>query len=205
MRRGLLMSLGAAAILAAATTWTDRPVRAVAAVAIERSAVVGGRENAPRATMETGAPVLAAFAAGRGQGLDDAKRDIFGRRAEPPSPPAPASPAVASTAPPAVASTAPPASNVPNVPSQSAAGSSAAPVAVVAVPQMQLRFVGRMAAVDGSQWHYLARGASEFPVVTGQQLDEGYAVTSLSEEAVTLVHAPSGTAATVPIPRDRTR
>ncbi len=186
MRRGLLFSLGVAAMLAAASAWTDRPVQAVAAVN-GTSEMVGVRGTTTRETTATANRGVAAPDAGRGHGLEDAKRDIFALRSDP----------MPSQPPPVVRQV------TPTVPS-SAGNPGPAPRTVIAAaaPSIGLRFVGRMAPVEGGPLFYMARGASEFAVVAGQKVDEGYTVMSVSDEAVTLVHEITGTTATVPIPRD---
>lgn len=194
MRRGLLFALGIATLLAAASAWTDRPVQAVAALATRPLAISALVVPAARdaVTGPTGAPVAWAEAAPEarsGHGLEDAKRDIFSPRPAPGRSP-PLDLQVASVA-------------APLLPR-----SEAVPLAVPAAapaPSPELRYIGRMTAVEGRQLLYMARGAAEFPVVEGQQLDGGYAVTSLSEDVVTLAHPTTGATATVRIPRDRTR
>ena len=64
---------------------------------------------------------------------------------------------------------------------------------------MSLRFLGSMVTPAGERLVYLARGDTAVPVVVGDRLEEGYVVSALTAEAVTLVYPPMELRVIVPI------
>ena len=90
---------------------------------------------------------------------------------------------VAPPAPPSAASSAPPPPPPPPPP-----------------PVQDYRFLGRIAAPDGSQQVLLGRGDAAVSISKGMTLDNGYTIESISATAVSLIHLPSGARASVSIP-----
>ena len=108
--------------------------------------------------------------------VDPAKRDVFVPYAPPALPPPPVA-----RAPVPVAPVAP----LPPPPPQA--------------PVMSLRFLGSMVTPAGERLVYLARGDTAVPVIVGDRLEEGYVVSALSADAVTLVYPPLELRVIVPI------
>lgn len=109
--------------------------------------------------------------------IEPAKRDVFAPRAPLPQP--------------AVVTAAPPPQPQPVQP----------PAPTPQAPELNLRFLGNMVTPAGQRLVYLARGDAAVPVAVGDRLDEGYVVTSLTADAVTLVYPPLDVRVTLPISR----
>jgi hypothetical protein len=187
MRRGLWLALGASGLASAWALWGSLPDKdragtcpLIAAIAsADRPATVSHAQT----TLQT--PDRIALAAStplphtlQPWQLDVAVRDPFVPYALPP----PAEPPVPS-----------PEGKKPVRPE---------PIAepVRTAPPMDYRFLGRMLTPEGRPITLLARGDTTIEVQPGQQLDDGYRVEAVSEQAIRLAYPSLGTVVDVPIP-----
>ncbi len=77
-------------------------------------------------------------------------------------------------------------------------GPAKAPPSEPAKPQFPFRYVGKI--IDGGKREvFLARGEAHYSVGAGQTIDNLYKVEKFTDQAVTLVHLPSGARHQVPI------
>ncbi len=171
MRRGLTWSLIATVVLSAVALWGDKVPRVVSAIEPRiRDA------DTPEPRLADSSPTAVALASLPSElpriTAEPAKRDIFVPYA-PPTPAATPAPMPAITA-------APP-------PPQPQA------------PPITVRFLGSMTTPNGQRITYLARGDAAVPVSVDAQLEEGYVVTAIAADAVTLTHPGTQTRVTVPI------
>jgi hypothetical protein len=186
MRRGLWWALGSSGLASAWALWGSLPVtdRAgtplIAAIAsADRDAIVSHTQAAPqtlgRTALAASAPLPQMLQPWQ---LDVAVRDPF----VPYVPPPPAEPPVPS-----------PERKKPIRPE---------PIAepVRTAPPMDYRFLGRMLTPEGRPIVLLARGDTTIEIQPGQQLDDGYRVETVGEQAIRLAYPPLGTAVDVPIP-----
>ena len=177
MRRGLTWALSATAVLSAAALWGPELPRVVSAIEPRMREAVASLDAGvgvatPATLLRTPLPATLPQVV-----VDAAKRDVFVPYAAPlpPAPPAPRAPAPVVQA----AVLLPP----------------PAPQA----PALSLRFLGSMIAPSGERLVYLARGDEVVSVVVGDRLEEGYVVSALTAEAVTLVYPPLDVHVVVPI------
>lgn len=176
MRPDLTWALSATLVLSVAALWGVEVPRIVSAIEPRmRDALASLDASAgavvPPVAMRSALPAILPQIE-----IDPAKRDVFVPYA-PPVPPPPPVP----HAPVPVAQVAP----LPPPPPQA--------------PVMSLRFLGSMVTPAGERLVYLARGDTAVPVTVGDRLEEGYVVSALSAEAVTLVYPPLELRVIVPI------
>ena len=176
MRRGLAWALSATVVLTLGALWgTDLP-RVVSAIEPRMREAVASLDVSVGAVVAAAVPRAPLPGALPQLQIDPAKRDVFAPYV-PPAPPAPPAP----RAPVPVAQVEP----MPPPPQQA--------------PVMSLRFLGSMVTPAGERLVYLARGDTAVPVVVGERLEEGYVVSALTAEAVTLVYPPMELRVIVPI------
>ncbi len=190
MQRGLTWALTATVVLSIAALWGGKVPRVVSAIEPRLREAAASPDlplanTAPPAQASALSPLpdrLPDYLPDRLPQVDaeQAKRDVF-MPYVPPPPPAPPPPRVraAPPAPPA----APPPAPLPQAPS------------------INLRFLGSMVTPAGQRLVYLARGDVAVPVAVGDRLDEGYIVTALTADAVTLTFPPLEMRVVVPIPQ----
>lgn len=77
-------------------------------------------------------------------------------------------------------------------------------VTAPAIPVNPYRFAGEL-RVGGAVQRFIARGDDTFEAKAGDALDDGYAVESVSERAIVLVHRPSGARAALAASEDPAR
>ena len=172
MRRGIRWALGLTGILTIAALWSGEAPRVVSAIE-PPSLATESAQNVTAAASPTTAPPFAMLPAELPRNdVEPAKRDVFVPTAPPPPPP---SPPIPSARPPATPVQAP----LPPAPPQA--------------PALNVRFLGSMLTPAGERLVYLARGDDAVLVAVGNRLDEGYVVTELTADAVTLTHPPSQT------------
>jgi len=175
MRRALAWALAATTGLTAASLWFDKSPRLIAAMdsrMTDTPQVFDEARSAPPSTTKTSAPLPNELPPLL---VEAAKRDFFVPYAPPPPP------AAAPPPPPPVVSVV------------------AVQAAVPQAPAITLRFLGSMVTPAGDRLVYLARGDAVVPVLVGDRLDEGYVVTALASDAVTLTYPPLETRVVVPI------
>ena len=177
MRRGLAWALGTTLVVTLGALWGTGLPRVVSAIEPRmRDAVASLDVNAvgaaPRAAPH--APLPTALPQAQ---IEAARRDVFVPYV-PPAPPAPPAPRVP---------VAPVAQMLPPQPPPQQA------------PVMSLRFLGSMVTPAGERLVYLARGDIAVPVIVGARLEEGYVVSALTTEAVTLTYPPLDLRVIVPI------
>jgi hypothetical protein len=172
MRRGLTWTLTATLVLSAVALWGGKVPRVVSA--IEPRIRDAATPPDPRLSDASTPPTdLASLPSDLPRiAAEPAKRDIF-------VPYAPPTAAATPVPMPVVAATPPP-------PQPQA-------------PSITVRFLGSMTNPNGQRVTYLARGDAAVSVSVGAQLEEGYVVSAIAADAVTLTHPGTQTRVTVPI------
>lgn len=174
MRRSLKWGLVASIALSAIALSTSQTPRIAAAIEpqIRQHMAFDIREG----SASSGGPALAPLPAALPPlKLAAAERDMFGTSA-----PAQPEPAPVPTPPPEpVVEAAPPAPQA---------------------PAINLRFFGTMTTPEGKRHVYLTRGDKELAVTEGDQLEEGYVVSAVAPEGVTLTYPALSTTVVIPIP-----
>ena len=76
----------------------------------------------------------------------------------------------------------------------------AVPVPVALAPDLNLRFIGRITAPDGTQSIYAQSGEASIILMVGQTLPNGYRIESIKERVVELSYPPLNTIAKLDLP-----
>ena len=174
MRRSLWWMLGGTAALSLVALWVPAQPRVLAAAHTEAPSLPATPAGASPAAVAAPPAKRSLPASQKPVQLDAAKRDLFA--SEEPKPVAAAKPAApaASTPPP------PPA---------------------VSAPPMPYKVVGVMLDPDGRRLVILGKVDKSIIAAPGMQLDEGFLIEAVGDEAVQLLYPASDTRFHIPIPR----